>query len=260
MVKQGKFWGILQFVSFLLCFQSLSAQQATFIHIQSENSKPFFLYWNGNSFPSSSSGNLIIPKVPQGEIGFEIGFAPNSPELYRFNSKVTDKPLGFTLKQSLDNGWSIFDMISFEEIKGATVKKEIVKDLEPEIPSIPEPKKEVATPLISEGKKEVIKVLPIAAVPIVATVLTKPVISYTAVKDLSIEKIFDKAGSAGIDQVYILSNNGKKDTIALFIPALMVEKPAQTAFQQKLMVPVAQGKSPANKPEKVSLYSKWYLN
>jgi hypothetical protein len=38
-----------------------------------------------------------------------------------------------------------------------------------------------------------------------------------------IQKIFDKMGSTGIDQVYIITNKGKTDTVALFIPDLKEE-------------------------------------
>lgn len=45
----------------------------------------------------------------------------------------------------------------------------------------------------------------------------------------SVQKIFDRTGTSGIDQVYIVVNNGKADTVALFIPELPVPAVKQTA-------------------------------
>jgi hypothetical protein len=206
----------------------VNAQPSSFIHLQSENSKGYTVVFNGNTYISSETGYLLIPKVTSGDILFEVSFPTNPKERFRFECKMQDKPRGFTLKQGLDNGWSLFDMVSFDEMKALRVqelsqKQEVAEPLIPDIstkPTLPEVSKinaAVTTTAVSTA----------AVVPVISKPKAQIVVS-----DIFIQKIFDKTGSTGIDQVYIIHEKGNADTIALFIPTLKLSETKQTASRK----------------------------
>jgi hypothetical protein len=179
----------------LAFFSSANGQQNNFIYLQTENNLPYEAVWNGAVYPSSSSGYLLIPKVPAGEQVLNISFSPDISEPYTFTITVTDKPRGFSLRQAVDNSWSLFDMVDFSLTRGTL----LVTSIAPDPVKIQAPIAKAEPPI---RKKE---------------------------KPTNIEKIFDKAGTDGIEQVYILTNGGKADTIAVFIPILIEAGNKQSA-------------------------------
>ena len=203
----------------------VKAQTAAFIHIQSENNNAFSIQWKNNTYTSSTSGYLVIPQVPAGEQVLIFNFQDTSLPAYIFSVTMEDKPRGFTLKQSISNNWSLFDMVSFAVTKGTERPKPkeekpvlvISKYIEPEKKPAPEPKDTAAKPVSA----------PITVVNIEKTQVNKLPKS----NEPPIQKIFDKANTSGIDQVYIVISKGKADTIAVFIPALKEETPRQFAFK-----------------------------
>lgn len=217
----------------LICFVMIgftytiaaNAQTGSFIHIQSENNNAFSVQWKGNTYTSSASGYLIIPQVPVGEQILVFGFQDTSLPAYSFSVMMDDKPRGFTLKQSISNTWSLFDMVSFALTKGTEKPKE--KEEKPVLV--------IKKPAISENKPSppemdtIIKPTPVAQ-PIVIT--EKPAaLKVFKTNEPPIQKIFDKANTSGIDQVYIVITKGKADTIAIFIPVLKEELPKQSALK-----------------------------
>lgn len=209
-----------------LFYGSVMAQPTTFIYIQSENNKAFTVQWKENTYHSSSTGYLVIPQVTAGEHTFIFGFQDTSLPAYRFTLTMDDKPRGFSLRQSISNAWSLFDMVSFAINKGTENPKQ-----REEKPAL------VATKPVEPEKK------PVPLADTVAKDVSAPSITIIAEKSALnkaarpneplVQKIFDKANAAGIDQVYIILNKGKADTIAVFIPALKEEIPKQTAFKIK---------------------------
>lgn len=186
----------------ILFLTTSKAQQTNFIHIQSENNQPFVVQLNGNNYSSSVTGYIVVPQVPSGEHTLVIAFPRNQFPEYSFQCTVADKPRGFSLKQAVDNTWSLFDMVNFSITKGSLASKELVQQ------QVTKP----AEPVVQK---------PVENSP-VQTVEEKPIVK----KDLStravsrVQKIFDKSSASGIDQVYIIINRGKADTVALFIPVL----------------------------------------
>lgn len=178
------------------------AQQTNFIHIQSENNQPFVVQLNGNNYSSSLTGYIVVPQVPPGEHTLVIAFPRNQFPEYSFQCTVANKPRGFSLKQAVDNSWSLFDMVNFNIIKGALASKEPVQQqvTQPAEPIVQKPV--YNNPVQTTEEKRIIKKDP----------------SPQAVS--RVLKIFDKASASGIDQVYIIINRGKADTVALFIPVL----------------------------------------
>lgn len=235
-----------KFVIFLLILiiffsinNKVSGQPVSFIHLQSENNQSFQVRWNGNNFTSSSGGYLVIPQVSAGTHQLFLTFPTDLSTEIAFSMVTADKPRGFSLRQGIDNSWTMFDMIDFSTLKGtAAIKLEqtetVAKIPEPIPPSLPE-KKTVGsfTPTVVE-------------VPIVKT--TRAPSKQTEGNKREIQKIFDKTGATGIDQVYIITVGGKSDTVALYIPNLKLETPK--VVEQNQVAFINLGKSfPINKQD-----------
>ncbi|MES2330504.1 MAG: hypothetical protein V4539_12950 [Bacteroidota bacterium] len=195
---------------------SANAQQVSFIHIQAEYDQPYEASWNGKNYASSSKGYLVIPQVPAGTHTLNIRIPGEPVTDHTFTVRVDDKPRGFTLRQEIDNSWSLFDMIDFSLVKGVLVEPApIVKTVVPDpifIPVKADKPGESPASKTAEPKKEP-----------VTTNKEKP-----AIRPDGILKIFDKSSSSGIDQVYVIISGTRSDTIALFIPVLP-ENPPKTA-------------------------------
>lgn len=201
----------------------VKAQPSTFIHIQSENSKAYYVTWNNTTYQSTNTGYLVITQVKPGDHNLVIGFPGNGPEEYHFTCTVTDKPRGFSLKQAIDNSWSLFDMVSFAITTGISKQKQALT-----APVIDEPEGQVSKPV--PVIDSVAKAIP-APVAVKEQVAPKAKAAEKTTIVSSIQKIFDKSSLSGIDQVYIIVGKSKTDTIALFIPALQEEDmPKQSAY------------------------------
>lgn len=188
------------------------AQPAGFIYLQSENNTGFQLIWNGNSYPSSPTGYLVVPQMPAGEQVVEISFPGTIWHNSSFTIKMADKPRGFSLRQTVQNRWVLFDMVSFTEIAG----KEILP------PANPKP---VYEELVSPLAEKISVVTPEQKKPEPLPVKkeTTPVAKVRIPVTTAIRKIFDKGSSSGIDQVYVIITGNRTDTLALFIPVLEPE-------------------------------------
>ena len=218
--------------SFLFISGIIVAQQTSFVYMQTENNFPYKVLWNGNTYPSSTTGYLVIPRVPPGihtmVVGFSTGISPD----YVFTIPLADKPRGFSLRQSVDNAWSLFDMIDFNLIKGGLAVKTTKPEpetkiaVEPIEQDIPEKKPEVKEPLKPAEHIET---------PIVKKEVSVPV-KQRLVSTAGIIKIFEKAGTTGIDQVYVIVNGVKSDTIAVFIPDMKEEQPKPQAASQTALI------------------------
>ncbi len=205
--------------AFFFCFTAgmilgtaARAQPAGLIYLQSENNTGFQLLWNGNSYPSSSNGYLLVPQMPAGDQVVEISFPGTIWHNYSFTITLTDKPRGFSLRQTVQNQWVLFDMVSFSQIAG----KEVIP------PARPKPVyEELVSPLAE--KISVVTPLQKGPEPVTAKKETMPVVKVRIPATTAIRKIFDKGNSSGVDQVYVIITANRADTIALFIPVLEQE-------------------------------------
>ncbi len=203
---------------------AIKAQTVSFIHIQSENNNAFSVQWKGNIYPSSKTGYLVIPQVMAGEQVLVFDFQDKSLPAYTFTLTMDDKPRGFTLKQSINNSWSLFDMVNFAVTKGTEMPKQKFEKPVFVVNKPAEPEKKPAPELIDTVAKNL-------ALPQTIVNAEKLAAGKTAKStEPPIQKIFDKAHTAGIDQVYVVISKGKADTIAIFIPALKDEAAKQSAF------------------------------
>lgn len=187
-------------VAILLCKAS-EGQQPGFIHIQSESNEAYYVQWNGSTYNSSVTGYLVIPQVPVREHTLVIAFPGKAFTEYAFNCTISDKSRGFSLKQGIDNSLSLFDMVNFMVNRGSVPTKEQMVEVmgkRPEPLSAQKTADEATIGMVGDTANNNTQ---LAALP-------------------RIRKIFDKASAGGIDQVYIIFNGAKADTIALFIQAL----------------------------------------
>ena len=96
--------------------------QDHFIYLQSENKHPFYVKLESTSTPqtSSTSGYLILPKVPQGAFSFWIGFPDSSSPDQHFQCTISgDK--GFLIKRFPEKGWALYDLQELTLIYADTV-------------------------------------------------------------------------------------------------------------------------------------------
>ena len=198
---------VLYFISAMFIPTASLAQPTNFIHIQSEGNEPYYVQMNGSVYNSSAIGYLVIPRVTAGDHTLVVGFPGNASSEYAFSCPMADRPRGFSLKQSIDNSWSLFDMVNFTVTRGTMASKEqlIATSSTPVEPGLHQPPVQNTSPVD----------------PVIRN--NKPTVTS------SIRKIFDKGTSGGVDQVYIVLNGAKADTVALFIPILEEqEKPKKS--------------------------------
>jgi hypothetical protein len=185
---------------------SVTAQPLNFIHVQTENNTPYELSWNGRNYPSSATGYLVIPQVSAGKHILNLSCTDETGAVteYQFTVEMGNKPRGFSLRQAIDNSWALFDMVDLTLLKG-TIVVPVVKVIIPDV--MPAPTKS-DPPVQKPADQPVVKKEQLVAK------------EKTNVKPTGILKIFDKTGTSGIDQVYVITNGAKSDTIALFIPVI----------------------------------------
>lgn len=208
------------------------SQPGTFLYLQSENNLPYQVQWNGNAFSSTAGGYMVIPQVPKGQQTLQVSFSPELSVPYLFDVLVKDRPRGFSIRQGIDNNWSLFEMIDLSVVRGRPVPAPPVLVKEPE-ELIPLPKETVKNPVPEKTDAKPLLSGPNASVPGKGTALRqRPVV-------LSVQRIFDKAGAEGIDQVYVIIRETRSDTIALFIPVLKDPAPRPVAMRkpEKALLP-----------------------
>ncbi len=233
--------GVLVFLVWVVTMAPAGAQPAGFIHLQSENSLAYQVTWNGNTYSSNAGGYLVIPQVMAGEHTLIIGFAPEIALPYAFKVTLADNPRGFSIRQNIDNSWSLFDMIDFSLLKGnpfIAPKSQVLTM--PEENNVTSPKEEKKSTTAAAIKKD-------------SAIAVKPAnttINKLAKQTLSIQKIFDKTGNEGIDQVYTISRGSRIDTIALFIPVIDIrqEPPGQWAYYYQSANLFTESDAKMNKP------------
>ncbi len=204
---------ILFVITGLLFFSMTSSgQTGHYLFVQTENNQPFYMRIMGGNLSSNATGYLLIPKLTDGDYEIMIGFAQSDKE-HKFNLKVEGKDLGFSLKQELDNNWTLFNLVDFSLIKGQSMNVQPKEEKkQPEVFATIEPVKEVPKEQVSNtsGKESVqnhksVKILP------------------------EIKKIYDRVSEDGIDMVFVVSGSPKNDTVILYVPALKPRGEAQKA-------------------------------
>jgi hypothetical protein len=92
------------------------AQKKHFIYIQSEDKQPFYVMMQNKNYSSTLSGYLVIPKLKNGRYFFTAGFPKNIYPEQHFTCVINDSDLGFSLKRFGNQGWGLFNYVSFATI------------------------------------------------------------------------------------------------------------------------------------------------
>lgn len=196
----------------LMGLGSLSAQATHYLFFQTENNKPFYLRLMGSTLSSNASGYLLIPKITDGKYEIHIGFAQSEAE-QQFELAVEGKDLGFSLKQELDNSWSLFNLVDFTQYKG----KMVAAMPRPQIKT----EEEAAEPNRVKEEETMVEKKEIKKVDTVAkTVAVVKEIAKTKNALPPISKIYDRASAEGVDMVFVVSGTPKSDTVIIYVPAI----------------------------------------
>jgi len=174
---------------------------------------------------STAGGYIIIPQLMSGKYYLVIGFAKNQYSEQKFIIDIANRDLGFSLKQSPDQSWQLFDIINFTT-------------LYPEKEAPAQQKEETG-----QVKKEALpKTAPVMAVQpkeTKADAITKPAgpVTVMGTNNTVVLKTFERLGLQGLDQIYIDKSGATPDTIALFIPILLPDtvKIAEPVKRKKII-------------------------
>lgn len=213
---------------------TVSAQTTHYLFFQTENNKPFYLRLMGSTLSSNASGYLLIPKITDGKYEIHIGFAQSEVE-QQFELVVEGRDLGFSLKQELDNSWSLFNLVDFSLYKGKTVTttpKQLIKteDEVVVLNEVKEAEKQV-------GKKQIQKADTVAVVKEVPK--PKSVLP-------QVSKIYDRTSAEGIDMVFVVNGIPKSDTVIIYVPAIKPPGVAGGNLKNRVI--------PVNKAAEMSAY------
>ncbi|MEN9686070.1 MAG: hypothetical protein RLZZ28_1856 [Bacteroidota bacterium] len=231
---QLRIYYVLVLISFSLFRypQPAQAQSSAYLFIQSESNLPFMLTCNGQQYLSTETGKLHIPSIATGKQQLAITSAEQLTVEYIFDLYLDANPKSLSLRMALDYSLQLYDMVEFNVVKGVghpkskaivEEKKELVdrKELLATIEAVNEPVRKPVPELVAKPET----IIPRAAQP--------PII-------YSVRKIFDQTGKDGIDQIYVVTGNGKSDTIIVFLPQLAVPRGGiaekQLAFRPELLL------------------------
>lgn len=117
----------------LLTLNVLPAQNH-FVFIQSEIKEPFSVTSNGKSYNSTSTGYVIIPKLPSGDHELKVKFQKEAAGESKFYININKKDVGFNLKAGTE--LALTDIQSFvtirageKQILASTAKENILTKL-----------------------------------------------------------------------------------------------------------------------------------
>lgn len=236
-----KFNRLFLLIVFSLAFLSLSTQEKHFIYLQTENNQPFYVKLNNNILSSSSAGYIILPNLQVGDQTFFIGFPKSNKPEQKFKVNVGNANKGFLIKNFDENDYALFDLQSLSLIKNAgsdvfvATQQEAPKDNNAfsqmlanvvhdssilQSNKLPPPPTAVKMDTVTniDTQPQVVKTEPASdSNAKTETVKNESIIS-TSPTPSSIKKIMGMKEADGMDMVYTVETNGKKDTIRLFLP------------------------------------------
>ncbi len=194
----------------------LMAQEAV-IGFQTEAQQGFEMRWQGNTYTSNEQGVVRIKWVAQGKQVFS--FSPDMGDhYYEIQIEVTGGEQFFTWRLPTKGAWVLFDPISYE-VRGSVMagKKERVL---PEPPIMTQAALQPLLPAKEEKAKDMVQVKQELVKPVVKQVERKVM---PPVPLPQITRLFEKVGVDGIDMVFEVREQERRDTVVLFVPAPVVK-------------------------------------
>jgi hypothetical protein len=107
---------LLLFIVFICLGIGAQSQQYHFVYLQTDNKQPFYVRIQEKLYSSSSSGYLVIPKLRSGSHLLTVGFPKNEWPSQSIPLQITDKDLGYSLKNFDSKGWALFNWQTMEVI------------------------------------------------------------------------------------------------------------------------------------------------
>ena len=256
-----KFKGFLLLILVFYGSLSVSAQEKHFIYLQTESNQAFYVKLNNNILSSSSAGYIILPKLQNGIQTFFIGFPKSDRPEQKFVVKVEDANKGYLIKNFDENGYALFDLQSLALVKNdgsdvvMTKKPEAAKDNNAfsqllanvvhdstilQNNKLPEPKVvKNDTDVSSIQPQQVVKndsAVSSSLPQLVAKDETALTPAPGEAKPASTtKKILGIKEAGGMDMIYVDMNNGKTDTVRLFLSGT-----AKVIANQKAIEPAPQ--------------------
>lgn len=92
------------------------SQQYHFVYLQTDNKQPFYVRIQEKLYSSSSTGYLVIPKLRPGNHIITVGFPKNEWPSQSIPVQITDKDLGYALKNFESKGWGLYNWQTMEVI------------------------------------------------------------------------------------------------------------------------------------------------
>ncbi len=232
---------------------SISAQTVHFLYIQSDNSQAFYVRLNNKVFSSSDIGFLIIPKLQTGKLSLIVGFPMNKWNAMNYEVEVENRDMSFRLKKVDSLNWELYDDQGQHTIlKNKTgTQQDLMENNNDEFsnvlaevsnnPKIKQTRKIIqaidGSNLKSESKINGVENLDSTRVDIDVAQTEK----IRNRQSESIKKDFSFIDSTGNLIKYVISHDGKNDTVSIFIPfATMVKTdkniPQQIPAAEKLQI------------------------
>ncbi len=199
------------------CFVKVSAQEKHVIFIQSENKQQFAVQLNGQSYPSTASGFLILSQLLSGKYYLVTSFPKEIYPEQKFIVDIEKYDKEFTLKKNGEKDFVLVDMIE-NKIVGTEKEQETVAKTEV-AENKPAATKIDTAAIVAVAVKEDSAVQQIQQ-PVIISQATQPVQQPSTVLPATgtVIKTFEKVAASGVDLIYIDKTNAKNDTIAIFIP------------------------------------------
>jgi hypothetical protein len=233
---------------------AVAGQKLALVYFQSETNLPFTLTWNNQTYTSDPKGVLEIKDVPEGEQSFQIDLGKDHGTASRFELNLGEDSRAFAIRQLLDNRIQLFNLVTYGLTTGISmpqIKQVLVYQNPLTGYSTNSEKNRTGLDNNESQKKDASPKTTLVQSAVRPEIATLPI--PTAVK-----KVFDQTGSDGIDQIYLLSGEGKTDTVALFIPVLKTpaSKPVvrpgsnegSVPAKQKSLLPADGKNQPVPKP------------
>ena len=107
---------LLLFIVFICLGIGAQSQQYHFVYLQTDNKQPFYVRIQEKLYSSSSTGYLVIPKLRSGSHLLTVGFPKNEWPSQTIPLQITDKDLGYSLKNFESKGWALFNWQTMEVI------------------------------------------------------------------------------------------------------------------------------------------------
>ncbi len=204
---------------------AVAGQKPPLVYFQTETNLPYTITWNGQTYASDPKGALVLRDMPSGEQSFLVDLGRDHGTGSGFRVQISEEPRAFSIRQLLNNRVQLFDLVSYDLING-TIQPEIKQtvvyhDPLDGFPQVAQPGKRVQEknePGTPDTKTNVV----------IQPAEKKADIQRSRIP-VEVKKVFDLAGVDGIDQIYVVTDEGKTDTIALFIPVLGTQSPRPVA-------------------------------